>query len=89
MSRCHLRVGEVVREALRDSVDRFFEHEAGIRSGAEPEDVHQARVATRRLRSDAKTFSHFLDAAWTAELRAELRRDRARHAEDRTPIRRG
>jgi CHAD domain-containing protein len=34
--------------------------------------VHQARVATRRLRSDLRTFRDFLDPVWNAALRDEL-----------------
>jgi CHAD domain-containing protein len=41
--------------------------------GDDPEDVHQFRVATRRLRSDLQTFSRVLDREWVGALRAELR----------------
>lgn len=37
-----------------------------------PEDVHQARVATRRLRSDLATFSLLVDSSWIRNLRHEL-----------------
>lgn len=36
------------------------------------EAVHQARVATRRLRSDLRTFRGAIDPRWATELRAEL-----------------
>jgi CHAD domain-containing protein len=36
--------------------------------------VHKARVATRRLRSDLRTFRSLLDPEWTGSLRDELRR---------------
>ena len=42
-------------------------------TGADPESVHQARVATRRLRSDLRTFEPFLDEKWAPSLRGELR----------------
>jgi CHAD domain-containing protein len=42
------------------------------RLGTDPEGVHQARVASRRMRSDLKTFEPLLDAGWSARLRAEL-----------------
>jgi CHAD domain-containing protein len=35
--------------------------------------VHQARVATRRLRSDLRTFRPLLDEAWAEGLRDDLR----------------
>ena len=49
-------VDEVVRRALALSAIRSLRHDAGVRLGEDPEDVHQARVATRRLRSDLRTF---------------------------------
>ncbi|GIU85516.1 MAG: CHAD domain-containing protein [Acidimicrobiia bacterium] len=66
-------VADVVRDAIAGSVRRLHEHEHGVRRGGDPEDVHQARVAVRRLRSDLRTFEAFLDPAWTAPLRSELR----------------
>lgn len=38
------------------------------------EAVHQMRVATRRLRSDLRTFRGALEETWARELRAELER---------------
>ena len=43
-----------------------------MRLGTDSEGVHQARVATRRMRSDLRTFRALLDPDWVAELRAEL-----------------
>ena len=65
--------GDVVQAALAASVARLLRHDPGVRVGDDPEDVHQARVATRRLRSDLRTFRGLLDADWTATLRDELR----------------
>jgi CHAD domain-containing protein len=64
---------EVVRHALASSVRQLLRHDAGVRLGADPEDVHQARVATRRLRSDLRTFRDVLEPAWATPLRDELR----------------
>jgi CHAD domain-containing protein len=66
-------VADVVRVALATSVTRLAEHEEGVRAGGDPEDVHQARVAARRLRSDLRTFRDYVEPEWAAELRAELR----------------
>jgi CHAD domain-containing protein len=66
-------VADVVGAALDSSVDRLLAHEAGLSDDTDPEHVHQARVATRRLRSDLRTFRDFVDEAWAADLRAELR----------------
>jgi CHAD domain-containing protein len=65
--------GAVVRRAIAASVARLMRHDPGLRLGGEPEDVHQARVATRRLRSDLRTFAPLLDADWAGSLRDELR----------------
>ena len=65
-------VADVIKLALRSSVDRLYAHEAAVRRGEDPEDVHQARVAARRMRSDLRTFRDFVDAEWANELRAEL-----------------
>jgi CHAD domain-containing protein len=63
----------VVREALVAAVTRMLRHDPGVRTGDDPEDVHQARVGTRRLRSDLRTFRSVLDPEWRASTTAELR----------------
>ncbi|TMB91145.1 MAG: CHAD domain-containing protein [Chloroflexi bacterium] len=65
--------GDAVRRAITASTLRLLGHEAGVRTRREPEDVHQARVATRRLRSDLRTFAPLLDREWLDGLRAELK----------------
>lgn len=65
--------GDVIRNALEASVARLVAHDPGVRLGDDPEDVHQARVATRRLRSDLRTFRDLLDADWAHSLRRDLR----------------
>jgi CHAD domain-containing protein len=64
--------GEVVRAAIAAGTRRLVAHDPGVRLGGDDEDVHQARVATRRLRSDLATFRPLLDVAWVAEVRDEL-----------------
>ena len=64
---------DLVRQAVSAAVDRIMRHDPGVRIGDDPEDVHQARVGTRRLRSDLRTFSTLLDEEWLASLRDELR----------------
>ncbi len=66
-------VGDALRAALARSVVRLIRHDPGVALGEDPEDVHQARVATRRLRSDLRTFRSILEPEWTAALREELR----------------
>ncbi|HEX4978789.1 MAG TPA: CYTH and CHAD domain-containing protein [Acidimicrobiales bacterium] len=65
-------MGEVVRAAVASATIRLFRHDAPMRLGDDPEDVHQARVATRRLRSDLRTFGSVLDRETTRHLRDEL-----------------
>ena len=65
--------GDVARRALSMSAIRLLRHDPGVRLGVDAEDVHQARVATRRLRSDLRTFRPLLDLAWADALRDDLR----------------
>ncbi len=65
--------GELIRSAITNAVRRLIAHDAGVRLGDDAEAVHQARVATRRLRSDLRTFRDFLDPEWNASLRDELK----------------
>ncbi len=51
---------------------RLFENLPIAAAGIDPEGVHQARVATRRLRSDLRTFSTLLDQDWANGVRHEL-----------------
>jgi CHAD domain-containing protein len=66
-------VGELLRHELAGSTLRLLRHDAAVRLGEDPEAVHQARVATRRIRSTLRTFSSLLEPGWTGGLRGELR----------------
>jgi CHAD domain-containing protein len=59
-------------ERLRREYARLLGHDAGVRLGDDPEDVHQLRVATRRLRAYLRVARPLVDRAWADELRAEL-----------------
>jgi CHAD domain-containing protein len=63
---------DVVRSALAASVQLILRYDPLVRLGGDPEHVHQARVGTRRLRSNLRTFRPLLDRAWADELRDEL-----------------
>ena len=63
---------DVVRASIAGSAERMLRHDAGVRLGEDPEAVHQARVATRRLRSDLRTYRALLDPEWVLALRTEL-----------------
>jgi inorganic triphosphatase YgiF len=64
---------DFVRHVIAGSVARMLEHDPALRVGAAGSDVHAFRVATRRLRSDLRTFGPLLDGAWVARLRDELK----------------
>lgn len=64
--------GEVVRRALADAVIRLLRHDAGVRLRPDPDEVHQARVAVRRLRSFLRTFLPIMDIDWASALRQDL-----------------
>jgi CHAD domain-containing protein len=63
---------DVVTNALAASVAAILRHDSGIRLGGDPEDVHQARVGTRRLRSNLRTFRPLVVAEWADGLRDEV-----------------
>ncbi len=65
--------GDVVRHALAASVIRLIRHDAVVRLDADDEGVHQARIATRRIRSDLRTFDPLVDPGWANALSEELR----------------
>jgi len=67
------QAGDAVRAAMAAGVARLLRHDPGVRIGDDPEDVHQARVATRRLRSDMRTFRPLLDQARAEPMREELK----------------
>jgi CHAD domain-containing protein len=64
---------ELVRGALADHVELLDTHGALLRTESDPEHVHQARVATRRLRSDLRSFEEVFDPNWVIVVRDELR----------------
>ncbi len=63
---------EQLRPYLRHQYARMLAHDPGVRVGSDPEDLHQLRVASRRLRSVLKTAAPILDGAWVDEIRGEL-----------------
>ena len=64
---------DLIRHTIAVSVAGLMRHDPGVRLGDDVEDVHRARVATRRLRSQLRTFRNLLDVGWTTSLRDELR----------------
>jgi CHAD domain-containing protein len=66
-------VGDVVRASVAAGYIRLVEHDPLVRTEGDQEAVHQARVATRRLRSDLRTFRHLLPPEWYTATTDELR----------------
>jgi CHAD domain-containing protein len=69
----HPTARQVIQQALARSVVRLITELPVAQLGKDPEGVHQARVATRRLRSDLQTFGPLLDSDWAKALRRDLR----------------
>jgi CHAD domain-containing protein len=61
-----------VRVALTTQVRELLAHDPGTRFGEDPEELHQVRVATRRLRAILRAARDLLDQAWSEPLRDEL-----------------
>jgi CHAD domain-containing protein len=57
---------------LRRQYERLLARDPGTRLGTDPEELHQFRVATRRLRAFLRAGHALLDPAWADSLRAEL-----------------
>jgi CHAD domain-containing protein len=63
---------EHVRAMIAVQVGKLIAHDPGTRLGDDPEELHQARVATRRLRAVLRAARPLLDPSWTESLRSEL-----------------
>jgi triphosphatase len=64
-------LGEVVFASLRRAFVSMVDHEPGTRIGEDPEELHDMRVATRRMRAAMAQFADALPVR-TQQLRAEL-----------------
>ena len=61
-----------LRAHLRRQAERVLAHDPGTRLGTDAEELHQMRVATRRLRAFLRAGNELLDPAWAEPVRAEL-----------------
>jgi CHAD domain-containing protein len=68
-----ISIRDTVRFAIGSGAARLIANDPAARIGRDREAIHQARVATRRLRSDLKTLEPLLDRAAVAWIRDELR----------------
>lgn len=67
-----LTTGEVAFAVLRGQFEKFLAHEPGTRIGEDPEELHDMRVASRRLRAALKVFEDALPNR-ASEFRDELK----------------
>lgn len=61
-----------LRAALDNRLRALLAHDPGTRLGEDPEELHQMRVAVRRMRAMLKAARPLLDRRWADDLRAEL-----------------
>jgi len=66
-------LAEVAGELLQACLSELLEHAQQIGLDSDPEHVHRARVATRKLRSDLRTLNAAFDPNWSQSLSDELR----------------
>ena len=69
-------LGQLVQATLRSEYERLLDFDVHLRlrpDNPSERAIHQARVATRRLRSDLKTFGPVLDPVWLRHTRSELK----------------
>jgi CHAD domain-containing protein len=63
---------EHVRHMLREQLGEIFARDPAVRLGDDAEELHQLRVATRRLRSILRAAGPLVEKDWADGLRAEL-----------------
>jgi CHAD domain-containing protein len=62
-----------VRARLENQLDELLRHDPGTRLGDDPEDLHDLRVAVRRLRALLRAADPLLVPDWSGPLRDELK----------------
>jgi CHAD domain-containing protein len=68
-----LTIGEVAVATMRRQFASFLKHEPGARLGENDEEIHDMRVATRRMRAALRLFRDYLPRRTTARMMRELR----------------
>ena len=69
-------IGTFVSATITSDLDRLLDQDVALRLDAlcpPVRYVHRARIATRRLRADLKTFAPLLDPLWVRHTRSELK----------------
>lgn len=67
-------MAEAGRKALLSDLVKMLEHEAGSRSGEDIEDVHDMRVATRRMRSTLRLLANHFKPKAIKPIQSQLRK---------------
>jgi CHAD domain-containing protein len=67
-------MAEAARGILRKQLNRMVAHERGVRDGRDIEELHDMRVAVRRMRAALRVFRRYLDTAAYKPFRKTLRR---------------
>jgi CHAD domain-containing protein len=62
-----------VRARIEEQYGQILRHDPGVRVGDDPEDVHDLRVAVRRLRALLRAADSLLVPEWSEPLRNELK----------------
>jgi len=71
--RLHDTLGDATRKIVAWHLGRLREHDPGTRVGADPEALHDMRVASRRLRAVVRAFEDGVPRQVQASLNRELR----------------
>jgi CHAD domain-containing protein len=67
-------MAEAARKTLKFHFEQMLKHEAGTRDGSDIEELHDMRVATRRMRAALEVFDRYLDRAALKPYAKALRR---------------
>jgi CHAD domain-containing protein len=67
------RAIDVVRARIEEQYAEMLRHDPGVRVGDDPEDLHDLRVAARRLRALLRAADALLVPEWSKPLRDELK----------------
>ncbi|MGD9851556.1 MAG: CHAD domain-containing protein [Nitrospirales bacterium] len=63
---------EHIQATLKSQFTQMILHDPGTRLGRDNEDLHQMRVATRRMRAIFRAVRSFLEPEWTKKIREEI-----------------
>ncbi len=65
-------LGSLLRTELAGCVAALDENDRDVVGERSPDQVHDARVALRRIRSQLRTFTTLVDPVWAREIRTEI-----------------